>query len=519
MQPTLADPGAVAAPDTAAISQRAATAAAAAMLRREAAPEDLKQAFREHRQSTIQRLYPLAKSWCREQLRELLPTLTELRSLADGAVAAFAEDEYLERVVHLALERLLINQAAPQLFVSPVPEARHTSRLQGTRAIALLFDYPLAITHELYPLWTDAYVFAQSAPEPSFEVIGVHVSWLDEHLQAQRAISFDPAADAFFEAPLEAPHPLAAALLLCQSRQVHRELSARLTATDLPHFNPYQNLAEVADDKWQCFERWERSGVATPPTCLLEQGKTPAAIQEAIRGFTACHHEWESGWMIQPRQGTEGEQLSWVPPDGGTETVAELFRAWEGIAGTDDAILRPRVGSVGLQAVDQPEPLPFDLRLNVSFDGVDYRAESGYLLVAPGPNSPISSLARGGQIEPFFRLEESALVCADASARAPDRIPWTREELDKVRQLAIRSVAAVAPLALAGVDIKLDYQAGSLAPSVLDVNPRPAGLLHADLFDPAGGEPTSGEAGIASGLWRRVGATLRTAPRPDADRS
>jgi len=465
------------------------------LLSREPVAESLKEVFRTDRRTLIQRLHPLAETWCRERVPELLPMLAaENLLLAGGPAAAFTESSYLERIVHLGLERALINPAAPPLLVSPVPEPRSEEKLRGRPMIGVVFDYPLAITHELYPLWTDAFVFPQTAPAcPSFEVVGIHVSWLDAACSARRTILFHPDLDLFLEAPLSQSRPVAAVLLLCQSPGTHQDLAARLTKAAVPHLNPYE-LARIADDKWQCFTRWTENHVATPPTCLLGRDLSPQAAQQAIGDFID-HHQREHGWVIQPRRGTEGEQVTWV--EEGETAEEELFQGWQEMAATDDAILRPRVGLAGLPSRDGP--LPFDLRLHVSFDGVNYRAESGYLLVAPGPDQPVSSTARGGLIEPFSRLEEVVRIRADSPS--VDRIPWTREDLDRVRKLVIRAVEAVGPLGLAGVDVKLDCQADGLMPSVLDLNPRPAGLLHADLFD-------AEEAGIASGLWRRLAAFL-----------
>ena len=523
------DRGTGAAPSLAALSQRFAEVAAAALRRREAGPEGLRRAFRRDREATLRELYPLARSWCREQIRGYLrapgcvAAADRGRSTAVDA-AAFLDPTYLERVVHLTLELALVNRAAPALLVSPVPLPELAALMAGRPAVAVLFDHPLAIAHELYPLWTDAYVNTGSAPGAP-ELVGVHLSWLDPELRAGRAIVFDPRADIFLEAPLAVPQPLSFALLLCQSRRAHRELSARLAAAALPHLNVYQGAAEAADDKWTCFRRWQQHGVATPPTCLLEQGQIRDAVRRAIDDFLQQHRASGAGWVVQPRRGTEGEKVSWVPPGDRARVVDDVLTCWEEIAHGDDAVLRPRVGLVGMRTATDREARPFDIRLHVAWDGTARRAESGYLLVAPAPDAPIAAVAQGGQIQPLTALDGASLVRlqADAAAAAgvasrpaPDRCPasrarvvWGLDALAAARELAVRSVAAVGPLALAGVDIKLDYRDGRLAPSVLDVNPRPAGLLHSDLIEGNDGAAGASEAGIAAGLWRGVAEALR----------
>ena len=326
--------------------------------------------------------------------------------------------------------------------------------------------------------------------EPSaapFALVGVHNSWIDANGRAERAILFHPDLDLFLETPLSAPLSLDAGLLICQSPNSHRSLAARLAAAELPHANT-RNLAATADDKWECYEIWERGEVPTPPTCLIERHHSPEEARQAVFAFIRRHAHHRHGWVIQPRHGTEGTQVTWISAE--KDAADALHQAWLTIAPADDAILRPRVGLLCLQGPDGPQP--FDLRVHVAFDGTGYAAESGYLQVAPDPTAPISSMARGGQIRPFRHLEEAKLVCLED----PDiRLCWTPEISTSVRDLAVRAVQAVGPLGWAGVDVKLDYREGCLLPSVLDINPRPAGLLHANLFD-------SGEAGIGASLWR-----------------
>lgn len=477
----------------AAASQYLAAAVADFVLGYEPSFESLRRDFRADRQATLERILSLASAWSRRQIPDLLAALRSagIPLAADCPLSLFSEPPYSERILHLALERLLVNPAAPPLLVSPVCEPTPADHLQDRPVVAILFDYPLAITHELYPLWTDACVFSLSAPvaTPSFELVGVHTSWLDADCRARRAILFDADLDLFLEGPLSAPLPLSAALLLCQSRETHRALAARLSQAAIPHVNPYPGAAELADDKWRCFARWAKSGVATPPTCLLSRENSRESALRAIGDFVDQHRG--SGWVIQPRHGTEGTQVTWV--EEGAIASERLLCAWREIAAEDDAILRPRVGLVCLSSADGP--LPFDLRLHISFDGVRYQAESGYLLVAPAADAPITSIARGGQIRPFSCLNDASLV--NASSSPATAVPWGRKDLAAIEELAIRSVRALGDLELAGVDVKLDFHAGRLIPSLLDLNPRPAGLLHANLV-------ASGEAGIASGLWRRV---------------
>ena len=479
----------------AAVSRQLAVALADFLLPREPSPEALKEAFHRDRSGTIARLLRTAESWRTAHLGEQLAALDSAGLLpADLPLSAFAEETYVERIVHLALEHALINQAAPPLLISPIPDVEGTRDLAGNTPVAVLFDHPLAITHELYPLWTDAYVFSCSSPAgtaPPLQLVGVHNSWLDAKGRANRAILFHPDLDLFIETPLQAPLTLSSGLLLCQSPESHRSLSALLEKGAVPHVNPYAPAA-IADDKWSCFERWQKAGVPTPPTCLLDRELVTDSACQIVRSFAdRCLEEDKYGWVVQPRHGTEGARVTWIEQS--PDSVDAVVDAWHAIAADDDAILRPRIGMIGLPSADGAHP--FDLRLHVSFDGDDYSVESGYLQVAPAADEPISSMSRGGRIQSISQLGADRLVHLH-----DDRsIPWNPTDLERSISTAIRAVQAIGALDLAGVDIKIDCRKDILQPTVLDLNPRPAGLLHANLL-------AAGEAGIGPTIWHRLAA-------------
>ena len=459
----------------------------------------LREEFRRDRVGVIDRLQPLTMSWGRQYLRAAAATLADAPYIADALPGSLVTEGYLERVAHLALERLLVHPASPPLLVSPLPESRAEGALAGKRVIAVVFDHPLAIGHELYPLWTDAFVHGQGSC-PSLEVVGVHVSWLDEACRARRMIFFDPEADAFLEAPNARPVTCDAALLLCLSSQTHECLARRLTEVGLMHVNPYPRVSEVADDKWQCYCLWEQHAVPTPPTCLLERELSSAAARQTIDDFTrrpaaGAGHPGITGWIIQPRHGTESEGVDWI--SSGADQIPRLLEAWQALADKGDSVVRPRVGSAWLGAESHGAPLPFDLRLHVAWDGIRHVAESGYAVAAAGPDTPISSVSWGGQVVRLAQLHQRGIWNAGTS----QRVAWSEAYLEAACAAAERAVRALGPLALAGVDVKYDPgdDADQLFPIILDVNPRPAGLIHSDLLSSA-----SPDAGVTDGLWSHL---------------
>ena len=134
-------------------------------------------------------------------------------------------------------------------------------------------------------------------------------------------------------------------------------------------------------------------------------------------------------------------------------------------------------------------------------DGGCCPCESGYLLVAPVSRSPVaSSPSSGGSMLSWTRLLEGAF---DAGGERGDAagLVWGSGELESARTAATAAAAAIGALALCGIDVKFDWHQGALAPTVLDINPRPAGLMHSDLLLT---DSSHREAGLAGGLWRHL---------------
>ena len=138
--------------------------------------------------------------------------------------------------------------------------------------------------------------------------------------------------------------------------------------------------------------------------------------------------------------------------------------------------------------------------MNVAWDGERYRAQSGYLQVSSDPGAFASSVGRGGRI---VKLSEGAL----------DGIELTPAERDGALETACaaaRALAAGSPpgdrLALIGFDLKLEGGPAQARAWVLDANPRPAGLSHAELFE-------TGEPGVATCLWK--GLLASAVPHPE----
>ena len=399
------------------------------------------------------------------------------------------------------MERVLVHAAAPPIQLSPIAGPPPPAICQDARIVAVVFDSPLAIGHELYPLWTDAFATGRIEGRPT-EVVGVHLSWLNETCQATRLISYDVAQDVFREETMSHPCTLDAAVILAQGSSAHGDLSRRLQSAGIPHVNEYTATASQADDKWACYTRWCEAKVSTPPTCLLEQGAHQQDLLAAVAEFVEACDQTPSGWYVQPRHGTESGGVEWIPvgdAERGTPRFKELYeqivKAVRQMTTADDAIVRPAVGHLQLPTADGPRG--FDLRLHTCRQAGATAVESGYIICAQSPNEPVVAISRGARIERLAQLSVAGLAGVDETGEEIE-VPWTPDLQSRVFDVAA-AAAATLDLDLAGVDLKLDLLEQQVVPVVLDVNPRPAGLLHADLISTDPPEP-----GIGASVWRRL---------------
>ncbi len=477
-----------------------AAAAAAERLRAEAAAA-LTVARRALQAGNPAALEPLLQAATAAIAAELPAVVAALRRAgqlcAAGSPDLFGGGTWRERLLVAVLERLLVNRAAAPLLLDPRPHQPAGLSGQGVCCVALLFDQPLAVTHELYPLFTDACAFAaESASLPGLAPLAAHTSWLTAAGELTRAIRYDAASDTLLEADLEPRLRPAVALAIACDPAAHWRVDAVLSAAGIPCGNPACHAA-VADDKWECYRRWRDHGVPTPPTCLLPATATAADVRRiAAQAVTAAPGAGSAGWFVQPRHGTEGRGVVWVAPEG--DVLAAIAAAWRQISTADDAILRPQAGRLGILQDD--ETRAWDLRLNVCFDGSAWRATSGYLLVAPSSAAPLTSVSRGGQARPLSWLDGRKLVAPGAARDGS--LSWSGDWLAAAARTAEAAARALPPVSLAGVDIKLDASAAAPVCSVLDLNPRPAGLLHADLLDGTG-------PGLGGELWQGLRRAAR----------
>lgn len=406
---------------------------------------------------------------------------------------------WLSRIAQLAWERVLGDPVAPelQLELAPLAPQDAAAALPGRFTHAVVCGELLGFAGELFPLILDARCHDLEAGDgPGTDVLGIHHEWLTDSGQAARAIFFDHQREAFREASFSTPLPLHGVHFLYlgaeHEQEKHEALSARLPGR--VQANPYR-AARNADRKWETYRLLRAAGVLTPATVRIPAGAPPDAVLAELGALAA--EAPSPRIVVQPDRGTEGRGVAAFPapghgPGGGAalEHIRRLQRSGDVVVRAAIAGRRWRGGGQSYAA---------DLRVNVAWDGERYRAQSGYLQVAGDPGAFASSVGRGGRI---VKLSEGALAGLELG-------PAEREAALETACAAARALAAgSAPedrLALVGLDLKLEGGPGQARAWVLDANPRPAGLSHAELFE-------TWEPGVATCLWKGLLATAGSHP-------
>ena len=397
-------------------------------------------------------------------------------------ITALQEDHiYAERIIDLAVSDLVSEPMAPEVCISidawdGLPE-------DGSRWIhAIVFHAAPLVTHEIYPLATDALVHDARRAGPYFRVLGVHGDWIVEG-RASRVLFFDAHRDRFLEASLTNPvHLDSAHLLALGERQIERH-RCWASSLDCRLLNPWPASA-AADDKEGLRRRWQAAGLEVPEGVLLAPGDRASA-----HAFLDSATEI----VIKPNTGTEGDRVLYLRrdvADAAERLDVQLTACWEWGA----VLVERRCDGVGWRDPDTGRIHSLALRLHVAHDGNRCVAESGYAQVGVDPDHPASRGA-GGTMLPIATVLTSLVRRTDGGS-----VEFDEKDLDRLRQMAETAADTDDAVALAGIDIVLDTDgAGGATPVLLELNPRPAGLAHAR-FLPGAGEGR-GEAGVSLCMW------------------
>jgi hypothetical protein len=340
---------------------------------------------------------------------------------------------------------------------------------------------------EVFPLILDAYAYDLShSGRVTTNVIVLHHSWLSRGETAARAIYYNHATHALWEADFEIPLAFRSCQFLClgqNEKQLHAKLASRFEAS--LQVNSY-TVSECCDNKFRTAEILRRAGIRTPKTALLRSDQGLVELSEAL---TKADLVGTNQLIILPNSGTEGIGVEMLTVD--SKDSKSLLALKERVLqqcqhSLDEVVVRERVDC--LKWTEGRSANVTSLRINVCWDGVTGHAESAYLQVAGNADDVTSSVARGGSI-------------VTLSAGAFEGLKLSSEDVTQIRDTAAAAVRAViadvgssVPVGLFGVDLLLERGPEGLSVWVLEINARPAGLSYSELI-------ATGEPGVSPALF------------------
>lgn len=391
--------------------------------------------------------------------------------------------DYCSRLRELASEANMSQRLAPELCISPqpLPHAQLQALLPGAHNHAVLFASSQLFTHEFYPLAVDAFSCdSGQRGRPFFNVLGIRLDWIDPTGYAQRAIALDTEHNQLLEIPLERALPIHSAHFLSLGNDecaLHEEWSTRLA---IPQINP-TTAAALADDKCATAQIWVDAGLPVPPFTSVGPCDT-----ETAASFIKDHGQV----VIKPNADSEGRGVTYL------QNTADFAAYWRTNAGKKNALLQARRDRAFFKDPQTQAIHTLALRLNVGFDGIQRKVESGYAQIGSDLRSP-ASRGRGGAIAALAHIENNIVYQSEGN--------WRPLDLDKdfwrtATDRAERGAAIFVDLLFAGLDIIIDV-CGDGRPKalLLEANPRPAGLCHARLL--RDGQVRDGQAGVGEAMW------------------
>lgn len=451
--------------------------------------------------------------------------------------AMLSHRPYLARVAEIALERLRGGPDAPSLRIAPgcLPPTQARRMFGQGLCFGLIYGAETIYMQDtVLALQTDA-DRSQPSTDPAIHVLGVHKDQLTADMKARRALIVDETAqvsEVCFEEPL-ALHIVQILHLPRKGEQhIHHRISTQCESLRLPQINPYRT-SERADDKEWTHQLWSPlpSGLrmvegemwmcrVRPPSIRnpsgenlpaplydrIAQGISEEAVIAQVRTFLsrlqrrnnasrlACHRP-TIGLVVQPNHGTEGHGVACfeIGPDeieqltGRHPAVRYLI---DELLSEGDALLREERGTLRYRHPEEADKghRRITLRVHIAWNGSAFVAESGYAQVAPDQETFVASRSRGGIII-GLGLAFSHLYAFDPGEGTERPALLTPDDIARIRAATTRAAYALNRgadpkhvLKFMGIDLALEQSEADhhVTPVLLEANPRPAGLQHAE---------------------------------------
>ena len=408
---------------------------------------------------------------------------------ADNCVRQALERDpiYRHRLIESARDAQSSQPLAPELCLAPSSLGADTLShlLPGTHNHAVVFAQPALITHELYPLVVDAFTADSTAiGRTYFNVMGVHIDWIDDQHRIQRALFFDLNAQRFIEASLVVPQPIESAHFLslgCEEQALHAHWSAHLPVFQI---NPWCQ-AQWADDKQASIKAWTQSGINVPRTRLIT-----VADASTVRAWLDSY----GTLVVKPNSASEGRGVAYL------HTPEDWLIYAKEQNEQNDLLLQVRRDRVFFKDRERGSLHTLAVRVHVARCDDSRRADSHYVQLGAHVHAP-ASRARGGRIVPAADIKDQLVYRQEGKWRP---IELNSSFWDETFDCAERAASVFPDLALVGLDFVIDMKGLRPTAIPIEANPRPAGFCHA--------RRTSDErAGVSERLWNDLRANGRAA--------
>ena len=225
--------------------------------------------------------------------------------------------------------------------------------------------------------------------------------------------------------------------------EAHKQFSAGFNGAGIKAVNLYNEGVSNCDSKFRMFAVLKKRGILTPEAKLISRfnEKKVASFENIAETFSP------HGFYVQPDRGTEGRDCQLYKNSEYAKTVQFLNST------NEDVIIRRKTGNLNYIKNN------FVLRINVSFDGREFHADSGFAMVG------------------------KSVVSADNGAKKEDinkvlnYLELRNKEIQKIKEVSCQAVKMIfkhtEPPLIIGADLVLERRNKELIPYIIDLNPRP----------------------------------------------
>jgi hexokinase len=406
-----------------------------------------------------------------------------------------SDPAFVYRIAELAAEEILVPTVAPEVAVAAEPQPA-AEALRGTAVSAVVFETPVGALAEIARLMG---VHGPAVPGAD-PVIGVRADWLDAEGRATRALLWDAEAGVLREHTFTEPVRFTSAFVRNISgsgeQERYRRLARRLQAAEVVLVNPPASSAK-ADSKIAAYHAMRENGVETPETLFLPSGVSASeAVKQVRRVFAGMSAQGGPVQLVvQPNNGTEGQGVAAFAEDPGQlNSSSPMIQHLVALAASGQpVIVRPLTGNTYHTQDGQTGRVVYRATVARTADG-GYRVAGVFGTVSADESVVSTARGAGGRIVTLSEglIGDSVHVGADGEMVEPGSWTWDQDGFESTARNAAAAVnqglGTLDQSDLLGIDLVLtvDPQTGAQTWSVLDINPRPAGLAFAQDWEGRG---------------------------------